>query len=178
VEEVGTVLKFAMTRLKNVSGVFRAAFLSLLMAALALAQENAPARPCEELVSSIVLQFSGAAPYSELPRIEIRRCDRMHSGILQIVGWEKTAPTPAFIAETTDFTLTQFAMLGGVTLIETSGGTTDRVYIVRFNAGKLKLEAERTTKDRAGLSTNGQSVQVFVPNAWTGKVERLVYPLR
>jgi hypothetical protein len=152
--------------------------LGAFISAVGSAQEREPKVPCAELVSSVVLQFVGDAPYADLARIEIRRCDRAFSGTLQIVGWERKATQPAFTVETTDFTLVQFAMLGSVTLIETAGGTVDRVYIVVYQSGKLRVQVQRTTKDRARLTSNDTEIRVFVPNTWTGKTESFAYPNR
>lgn len=133
-------------------------------------------RVCDEVVSSVVIQFVADAPLVRLPRVEIRRCPAGTGEHLQIAAWASNALEPGVLVETYHFTLLQFAMFGNIVLIETGGGTTDRVFVISFLSGRPTLVLRRSTKDRARLETLNDRINVLIEDSRSRQVEAFTFP--
>ena len=136
-----------------------------------------PERPCREVVSLFVPQFISGVPTTELERVEVRKCDAKTSERLQLVAWERKKQAPSLVVDTSDFTVTQVAMLGHVFVIETTGGPRDQVYVILYEAGRPKLAVQRVTKSRAQITTDEKSIRIKIPNTWSGKSELFSFPV-
>jgi hypothetical protein len=124
---------------------------------------------CPDLVGLMIPQLVFHAEVRDLPRVEVRRCGPGES--LKIICWEKNAQEPDLVIDTTDFTIVQSVMLGRVTVIETTGGPRNRLFVVDYDHGKPKLALKFVSKAQAEIVTRIGEIRIAVEESGTGQIK-------
>lgn len=149
-------------------------YLALLIfacsSASAYGQPSRTSAPCPKVVGLLVTRFVYGTPVSKLPRVEIRQCGD-GSEALQIVAWEAQARRPSLVVDTTDFTVVQMAARGSSYVIETTGGSRNRIFVITYNRGKPLLAVRRITKGTATLKLDSVSLEIVIDGIYAGDAE-------
>jgi hypothetical protein len=152
----------------------RVVFVYLLVAIAAQSWLHAQSRTdrdvCPEIVTTLVPQRVFKTPTNRLLRLEIRSCMPGETENLQFVGWEGGATKPSLILTTSDETIVQIVMSGGVFVIETTGGSHDTVFAIvyeggkSFRTGKPRVALQAVTKGSLMITTNPNRVLIDYPD--------------
>jgi len=94
---------------------------------------------CDEIVTTLVPQRVFKIPTKRLLRVEIRSCMPGLTENLQFVAWENGATKPSLVLTTSDETIVQLVMSGGVFVIETTGGSHSDVFVILYDGGTSGL---------------------------------------
>jgi hypothetical protein len=121
---------------------------------------------CRDIVGTLITQFVFQKPASSLARVEIRQCQPSEN--LQIVAWETDGKSPALVVDTTDFTIVQAAARRNVFVIETTGGSRDRVYVIVYQNGKPKVELMQVTRGSSKIELQPEFVETTIFGIYAG----------
>jgi hypothetical protein len=98
------------------------------------------------------------------PRVEIRKCNFEGSigGFIQLAAWSKGARTPSLLLETDQISLGQVVMSGRVAVIETTGETANRIFVIVFENWIPKLALKRITKGALNIHSSTKKVIIEI----------------
>jgi hypothetical protein len=137
---------------------------------------------CDSVVLRLVNQLVTQVPIGETPRVEVRRCEQEGTESLQIAAWESKTARPALLISTTEFTIVQTVARQNLFLIETTGGTRDRIYVIVYQNDKPTLKLQRTTKGTAQITMDRNNLDLVIPDIYAGdlppRTEKYHYPLQ
>jgi hypothetical protein len=129
---------------------------------------------CPDLVGLMIPQLVFHTQARDLPRVEVRKCGPGES--LKIICWAKNAQAPDLIVDTTDFTIVQSVMLGLITVIETTGGPRNRLFVIDYDRGKPKLALKFVSKAQAELATRMGEIRIAIEESGTGQIKHFRFP--
>lgn len=135
---------------------------------------------CPEIIASLVPQRVFKTPTKALERVEIRSCGPGWTENLQFVAWENGSKTPSLVVTTSDETIVQLVMSGGVFVFVTTGGSHEFVFVIvydggeDFTAGKPRLALQTVTKDPVVIRSDENKVTIDYPNL-RGEAQHVEY---
>ena len=133
----------------------------LLIASLSAQSHEAATKPCPIVVVKLATEFIYQVSQATLPRVEVRHCDGV-SDTLQLAAWQRNGSMPALIVDTGDFGVIQAAARGNVFVIETSGATTDTVYLIDYEHGRPKLILKRVSHETAEMRVTDDAIELTI----------------
>lgn len=132
-----------------------------------LAAQSRTDRPlCDEILTTLIPQRVFRTPAARLPRVEIRSCMPGLTENLQLVAWEADARKPSFSVTTSDETIVQLAMAGAVSVVETTGGAHDIIFVIVYEgsasllSSKPRLALQAVTKSEVTITSNHQKFSI------------------
>jgi hypothetical protein len=152
------------TRQSNLGVCLYCLLVSLVAPSKAAAQSRTDRDVCPEIVTTLVPQRVFKVPTKLLQRVEIRTCMPGETENLQFVAWKNGATKPSLVLTTSDETVVQLAMSGGVFAIETSGGAHYYLFVIvydggaSFRDGKPRLALQAVTKGPVFIQTSEDRV--------------------
>jgi len=137
-------------------------------------------KPCPNVVSTLATEFIYHVPAVTLPRIEVRHCSG-GGDKLQLLAWRRDAATPALSVDTEDFGVVQVAARDNVFVVETSGATTNTVFVVNYERGEPKLIFRRVTHETATILVSPEAIELGIsglsPLGQPERTEKRRFPL-
>jgi hypothetical protein len=136
---------------------------------------------CDEIVTTLVPQRVFKVPTKQLLRVEIRSCMPGETENLQFVAWENGAMKPSLVLTTSDETIVQLVLSGGVFVIETGGGSHSFVFVIVYDGGtsfrdvKPRLAHQAVTKGGLVVKTEVDKVSIDYPTLG-GEPRHFEYP--
>jgi hypothetical protein len=140
-------------------------FLAVLAATLATYSPAAQTQSGCNTVSTLSGGLRGCGRSGERARIEIRQC--VASGGLRLMAFSANSSRPVVVDTGHDFVV-QSMMRDNVAVIETGGGTTNRVFVIRYHDGIPELLLKQNTKASARITTKPDRIDVVIPGIWKG----------
>lgn len=124
---------------------------------------------CPTVATRLVTQLVATRSLSDMPRVEIRRCEADMGHQLKLLAWA-TGPIvdPTLSIDTYEFTIIQTVARGNVFVIETTGGPRDTVFVIEMHRGKPRLSWRIVTRGTAEVTVTGRLVRVAVNGIYAG----------
>ncbi len=122
--------------------------------------------PCEKSVAVLSGGVNGCGPNGRRARIEVRRC--IGSGGLQLVALSSAPSARALVIDTGQDFVVQSLVRDKIAIVETGGGTTDRVFVIAYESGRPRLRLKQNTKASAHISTKPERIDLVIPGIWNG----------
>jgi len=108
-------------------------------------------------------------------RVDIRLCSPGVADGIQLAAWASGKEQPSLVIGTPGGDVVQLVMRTNILVIEISGGSSDHIYVISYEAGKPKLVLKQATKSRAIISSHDKALEIQIPNHWTKAVDRYTF---
>jgi hypothetical protein len=93
-------------------------------------------------------------------RFELRQCG---DGPVEVFAYSKKQTRPALEFNTGDAYVAYLVHAGSVLVLQSSGGSSDHVYVFAFRAGRPIIALQTATKDLIQVKQTGEGLTVTVP---------------
>lgn len=116
---------------------------------------------CGDLITRVAPTLRHEQSANVQARIDVVRCSDTRS--LHIMGFGNGKNTaPLWSVDTHDQFIAQILTKGTVAAIQTGGGTTSRIWVVKFDNGVPRMIWRAVTKDDPVLASTGRGISVTV----------------
>ena len=138
-----------------------------------IAFSKQPPALCPTIVTALAPQLIFDVPTEKLRRVELRTCAA--GGDIQVVAWQDKADGPTLVLDSERTTVVQLVMSHNVFLLQTAGGTADRIQVIIYEDGVPRIGFDRFTRNEPEIRLTTHRLHMDLPDG-KGRIEHFTFP--